>query len=260
MRKLFPIVAVAVFLICVVASFFLLQDFEIEISEADVQRTIDAQLEQGPIGYLGITLTIEEADVSFTERDGARLGVDLGAEGVGYAGTIDGDFASQIRYDAPRLYLADLKPLDFEAALDGESQEKIDDLRNIAQDFLKRQKNDMLSEEAKESLDRVVGDNRSKLKEIGVDGAYKFFEAMPIYNLKDAGFKGSAASLALKDIRFEQGKAIVTLSPLQAIIKILTALGIALLIALYFWALYFDFIGAPWRKKKEAKAASEEKT
>lgn len=259
MKKLFPVIAVTIFVICVIASFFFLRDFEIEISETDVQRTIDSELEKGPVAHLGITLTVNEARVNFTAADGARLGVDLAAEGFGYAGTIDGDFASKIRYDAPRLYLTDLKPLEFESALDSQTQEKIDDLRNIAQDFLKRQKNEMLSEEAKESLDRVVGSNQTKLEEFGVDGAYKFFEALPIYDLKQAGLKGSLASLALKDISFEDGTAIVTLSPLQAIIKILTALGIILLIALYLWAVYFDFLGAPWKRKKKEMFAPDER-
>ena len=241
MKKIFPFAAIAIFIICIAGSVLFLKDFDVEISEADVQQAIQSELDRGPISSRGVTLTVNAAQVSFTQTEGARISVDLEAEGYGYAGTIKGDFASQIRYDAPKFYLANLTPITFETAFDTKTQEKIDDLSNIAKDFLKRQKDDMLTEKAKESLDRVVGDNKSKLQELGEEAVYRFFETTPIYDLKKAGLKGSAASLALKDVRFEPGKAVVTLSPLQAILKVLSFLGFLLLLSLGVWFYIFGF-------------------
>ena len=78
----------------------------------------------------------------------------------------------------------------------------------------------MLSEEAKQSLDNIIGRNTENLNEIATSVTYKFFETLPIYNLNDAGLKGSVASLALKEVRFNEDAAVITLSPAQAIIKI----------------------------------------
>ena len=172
-------------------------------------------------------------------------------------GGVTGKFASGLRYDSPKVYLADLEPIEFETNFDSATQQKINDLANIATDFLNRKKEEASNDEVRDSLNRVLGDGESKLKEMAVSATYGFFETVPIYDLTSAGYKGSLASLALKDVRFEADRAVVVLSPIQAIIKILIGPGIMLLIALYYWATYFGFIGAPWNRKEDIKPLPE---
>lgn len=260
MKKLFPIFAFATFVIAVILSFVLLRDFEVDISETQVQNAIQAQIENGPIESRGVLLTINSGSVDFRDNNTALLSVDFEAEGLGYSGGVIGEFTSGLRYDSPKIYLSDLEPIQVETNFDSATQQKIDDLTNIAKDFLNRQKEEASSDEVRDSLDRVLGDSESKLKDMAVSTTYAFFETVPIYDLTSAGYKGSLASLALKDVRFEADRAVVVLSPIQAIIKILIGIGIILLIGLYFWATYFELIGAPWNKKKKVKAASEEKS
>ena len=106
----------------------------------------------------------------------------------------------------------------------------------------------MLSEEAKQSLDNIIGRNTENLNEIATSVTYKFFETLPIYNLNDAGLKGSVASLALKEVRFNEDAAVITLSPAQAIIKILSFIGAILLIAWTFLGFYI-----PRRKNNDVR-------
>ncbi|WP_416878600.1 hypothetical protein [Litorimonas sp.] len=166
MKKLFPIFALATFAIVVVLSFVLLRDFEIDISETQIQDSIQAQIERGPIESRGVLLTINSASVDFRENNTALLSVDFEAEGLSYSGGVTGKFASGLRYDSPKVYLADLEPIEFETNFDSATQQKIDDLTNIATDFLNRQKEEASNDEVRDSLNRVLGDGESKLKEM----------------------------------------------------------------------------------------------
>ena len=82
----------------------------------------------------------------------------------------------------------------------------------------------MLSDEAKKSLDNIVGRKSELVKELAVDATYKFFENMPIYDLNDAGLKGSIAAMALKKVEFTETEAIVTLSPSRVIARVVSAI------------------------------------
>lgn len=232
MKKIGLILAV-VFGGLFVATFFFAKDFDVRISEASAQQLIDDRMISDPISSLGVKLDIKSATIDFKANNTASVNVDFKAEGFGYSGEAKGDFATGIDYREPKIYLANLAPVDIALELDAESQGKVDDVKNVAKDFLQRQRSKMLSEEAKKSLDNIVGRNEDKIKELAVTATYKFFENLPIYDLNDAGIKGSLAALALKKVEFTETEAIVTLSPSRVIIRVLSAFFAFLAIMLY---------------------------
>ena len=59
------------------------------------------------------------------------------------------------------------------------------------------------------------------------------FESVPICDLRASGKTGMVASLALKDVKFTETSAIVTLSPVTALLRILSAIGLFCLCLLY---------------------------
>jgi len=232
---LFAVLAAAIFL----GGLLFAKDFDIEITEASVQQAIDTKIAEGPVDSRGVTLIINSATVDFKDNNTAKIIVDLGAEGFGYSGRVSGDVASGLRYDAPKIYLADLDPGTLETEFDPETEGKLNDLKNVASDFLARQRDDMLSEEAKQSLDNIVGRNEEKIAEYSAKAVDWFFTTIPIYDLNDAGIAGSLASLALRDVRFTENTAIVTLSPAQAIYKILSFIFAVLAVLALLWVFLF---------------------
>ena len=236
------------------ATFFFGKDFDVRISEASAQKMIDDNMISAPISSLGVNLDVKSATIDFKANNTAAVIVEFNASGYGYSGEVQGEFATGIDYRQPKIYLAKLAPVDIALELDKDSQGKVDDVTNVAKDFLQRQRDKMLSEDAKQSLDNIVGRNQEKIKELAVVATYKFFENLPIYDLTDAGLKGSVAAMALKEVRFTKTEAIVTLSPSRVIMRVLTAIFTFLAIMLYLSGgtlllLIPDFLGG--KKKKD---------
>lgn len=212
----------------IVGIFLFAKDIEVSITEEQVQTAIDAKIAQGPIQSRGISLTLKSASVDFKNNNTAEIITDFDADGFGYSGNMNGIFATGIRYKEPKIFLAEINPIEMSISGSEETNSKLEDVKNVATDFLKRQREEMLSDEAKESLDKIIGRNEDKAKELAIKATYAFFESLPIYDLRDAGAAGSLASLALKDVRFNETNAIVTLSPVKALIKILTFIALFL--------------------------------
>ena len=221
-------------------------DFELTLSEAQVQTAIDRKLAQGDIKHLGVTLAPNAAQIDFKANNTAQLAIDFDVSGFGHGANMGGRLTSALRYDSPRLYLGQLDTSDLTFKLDPDLEQKTGDVKNVATDFLKRKRDEMLSDDAKESFDRLVGVNDEKIKAASAKSVQWFLNSVPIYDLNDAGYKGSLASLALKDVRFTEQSAIVTLSPRQAVIKILLFLG-ALLMGLIGGLIYYSIASVPER-------------
>ena len=214
--------------------FIFVDDFNIELSETDVQTAIDQRIASGPLEHFGASLDLRAATIDFLPNNTAQLDVDFDASGFGYKGTVTGDMATGLDYRAPELFLAHLKLDDLSMTLDAQTNSKLKDVTNVAKDFLKRQREEMLTDEARESLDKLVTGENSALEQKMQAAVKWFITTIPIYDLNDAGAKGMAASLALKEVRFTEHSAIVTLSPRQAVLKIVSFIGICLMLAAFF--------------------------
>lgn len=230
MLKKIWIATLILFGLAALGVFLFAKDIEVVLTESTVQAAVDKKIDAGPIRSRGIELTLNSAIIDFKANDTAEIKVDFMADGFGYSGNILGDFASGIRYIEPEIFLNNIVPMKVEVSTDSRTENKIQDVKNVATDFLKRKRQEMLSEDAKQSLDSIVGRNEEAIKDFAITATYNFFESLPLYNLKNAGIKGSLASLALKDVRFTDSSAIITLSPVQALIKILSFVGLLLLI------------------------------
>jgi len=238
MLKKVSITTLILFGLATLGVFLFAKDVDFVLTESTVQAAIDKKIDAGPIRSRGIELTLNSAIIDFKANDTAEIKVDFMADGFGYSGNMLGDFASGIRYKEPEIFLNNIVPIKVEISTESGTGSKIQDVKNVATDFLKRQRQEMLSEDAKQSLDNIVGRNEEALKDFAITATYKFFETLPIYNLNNAGIKGSLASLALKDVRFTDSSAIITLSPVQALIKILSFVGLVLLILWYVSGFY----------------------
>ena len=56
------------------------------------------------------------------------------------------------------------------------------------------------------------------------------FEIIPIFDLRASGKAGRLVSLALKDVKFTEDAAIITFSPVTALLRVLMSIGMILLL------------------------------
>ena len=229
------ILGILVFLgLCVVGILLFAKDFEIKISEEMAQDVINAQIEAGPMRSLGMEITLKKAEVDFLADNTMKISADMETNALGYKHQVDGVFQSGISYRSPRLYLDNISPVSINIESDDETKNELDDLKSTARKFLQRQRDNSKSERNKGALDIIIGANSGEFQKTITAASYALFENFPIYNLNNAGYKGSLASLALKDVKFSEGYATITLSPVQALLRALAILGLILLVITYF--------------------------
>lgn len=214
--------------------FLFAKDFTIQVSEETAQKAIDAQIAKGPIKNLGLEITLKQAKIDFRDDNTTAITTEFNANALGYRGRVKGNFRSGLRYSSPRIYLDNIVPVEIDVQTDDETKNELSDLKSAARDFLKRQKDNTQNDDASKAIDSIIGKNSDEFQESIVKGAYAVFELIPLYNLESAGYKGSLANLVLKDVQFSEDYATITLSPVQALIKILMMIGTILLAILFF--------------------------
>ena len=223
----------AVLVLCGIGIVLFAKDFEVKISEQTAQEAINAQIEAGPVKKLGVKIELKKAEIDFRSDNTMKISADFGTETLGYRHTVDGIFQSGISYRSPRIYLDNISPVKVDVESDEKTKEELGEIKSAARKFLQRQKDRVQTEDTKAALDKVIGKNDEAFQETIIKASYGFFEFVPIYNLNNAGYKGSLASLALKDVYFTDDHAVVTLSPVQALLKILALIGLTLLVFIY---------------------------
>ena len=227
MKKLFKLLAV-LFSLAIAGIFLFVEDFEVSLTEAQVQSAIDNKISEGPTKYLGVELTLNQANVDFTADNKARINVNMDVDGLGFSTRISGVLGSGLRYESPNLYLSDLDYSELSFDMSTADSQSLSDLKSVAADFLRRQQEDGSNPNAPSETDY-----EAQAERYAREAVLWFFKSIPIYDLNDSGAAGSIASLALKDVLFTEDKAIVTLSPRLAVFKILIAIFTA--IAFLIW-------------------------
>ncbi len=211
------------------------KDIEIRVSEADAQAAIDQFMSAGNQEHFGITIVPNSLQIEFKANDRAKITTQTSLKGFGYSGEFDGVFMSGIDYRPTTLYLQDADLLRGGFSADETVTSELADMKKVAVNVLKRQR-EKLSEETGEAIDNSVEKN-TDLVEIHAENAVRnFVQNLPIYDVSKAGKYGMAAGLALKDVRFDENEAIVTLSPVTALLRVLGMLGLVLLAGLWFYA------------------------
>lgn len=223
-----------VLVLCAIGIVLFAKDFEVKISEETAQDAINAQIKAGPVKKLGVKIELKNAEVDFRADNTMKISADFATETLGYRHEVDGIFQSGISYRSPRIYLDNISPVKVDVESDEKTKEELGEIKSAARKFLQRQKERVKSEDNKAVLEAVIGKDVEAFQENIISATYGFFERIPIYNLKSAGYKGSLASLALKDVRFTDDHAVITLSPVKALLRILGIIGVILLILSYF--------------------------
>ena len=220
----------AVLVLCGIGIVLFAKDFEVKISEQTAQEAINAQIEAGPVKKLGVKIELKKAEIDFRSDNTMKISADFGTETLGYRHTVDGIFQSGISYRSPRLYLDNISPVKVDVQSDEETKEELGEIKSAARKFLQRQKIITKSENNKALLEKAIGKDFDAFQGNIVKATYRFFEFIPIYDLNNAGYKGSFASLALKDVQFTDDYAVITLSPVKALLRLLGIIGTILLI------------------------------
>ena len=215
--------------LCVIGILLFVKDFEVKISEEDAQSAFNAQLDAPPIRRLGVEIEIHSATLDFQPDNTMKFDTEFTADVLGYSSNVNGTFQSGIRYASPKIYLDDISPAEVNISTDEDTRKELAEIKSAAQKFLDRQKNRMGGGE-----EPPAKTDNSELKKSIERATYAFFEYIPIYDLNNAGYKGSMASLALKDVRFHEDYVLVTLSPKQAMLRILAIISFILLLIGWF--------------------------
>jgi len=209
------------------------KDIEITVSEAEAQSAINDFMTQEGHVSLGVSIFPKNISIDFKASNRAKIKSDVALDGHGYAGQFSGEFASGINYHRPRLYLDDLKLIDGGFTTDETTQSELEDLKKVAADILRRQREERKPEDPNIAFDNSKAKNTQLVEKFTVSATKAFLENIPIYNVANSGKTGLAASLALKDVRFTEDAAIITLNPVTALLRILAMLGIVCLVLLY---------------------------
>lgn len=210
------------FLVAFGVVMYISQPVNVRISEFQAQEMLDSQIGTPVSGRLGVTVTAKELHIDFRNDDRLALDAELILRGFGQEGRASGTIRSGIRYDSPYIYLRDMNTADLRVDLDTNTDRRLSDLATVIGDRLRREREAIKDEAAGEAFDRLVR-----------DGAVALAGMVPIYDLRDAGIKGSVAALALDGVRFEEEAVILTLSSRAALLRILTFLGLIALLVTY---------------------------
>lgn len=218
-KKIFLAIIILILLL-MGAVFLFAKDIEISVSEDEAQQAINEFLAAGEHQYKRMRISPEYISINFQAGNRAQIECDIDLEIQNYPGQFIGKFSSSVEYRRPRLYLSKLELLEGGFSTDKETQSELHDLKKSALDILNRQRNG----------ENIKTDNTIFLEGIVVSATKAFFERIPIYDIRDSGKAGFAASLALKDVRFTEDTAIIILSPVTALLRMLAILGSILLV------------------------------
>ena len=233
MLKKIAFIFTAFIIILMGAVFLFAENIEITVSELDAQSAINSFLIQEGHVSLGVSISPNNISIDFKADNSAQIKCDVALNGHGYAGQFNGEFGAGINYHRPFFYLNELILIEGGFTTDEETQSELNDLKKVAIDVLRRQREAHKPEEPTISFDNSNAKNTQLVEKFTISTTKAFLENIPIYNVASSGKTGVAASLALKDVRFTEDVAIITLSPVTALLRILAMLGICCLFLIY---------------------------
>ena len=231
MFKKTALIVTSITLLLMAVIFLFAKDIEISVSEIDAQLAIDDFLESEGSQRFGIVISPNYISIDFKADNRAQIKSEMVLEGHGYLGQFDGKFSTGIAYRIPRLYLDELELIDGGFLTDDETQSELSELKSAALNVIRRKRKSFEAENRDTTSNQS---NEDFVEQLILSGTKTVFENIPIYDLRRSGKTGAVASLALKDVRFTDDAAIITLSPVTALLRILAALGLFCLFVAYY--------------------------
>lgn len=213
------------------AVFLFAKDISISVSEIEAQAAIDEFLASSDPQTMGVKISPTYVKVDFKGGNRAHIESEIALDGHGYRGKFDGTFSAGIDYRVPRLYLDELQLIDGGFLTDDQTETELSELKNAAINVLRRKRKSLSAEKANNTNSQTSED---LMEEFIIKATKSLFETIPIYDLRRSGAVGTAASLALKDVRFTEDAAVITLSPVTALLRILAAIGFTCLLVAWF--------------------------
>ena len=215
------------------AVFLFAKDIEVSVSEHEAQSAIDDFLASEGHNNRSIRVSPKNISLDFKADNSAEITSDLLIDGFGYSGQFDGKFAAGIDYHRPRLYLDEISLIEGGFLTDGATQSELNDLKKVTIDIVRRQRSNHEQDESKTSSNNTDLDDTEFVEKVIISTTKTFFENIPIYDVSNLDKAGLVASLALKEVHFIEDAAIVTLSPVTALLRILGILGLLALTVLW---------------------------
>jgi len=231
MLKKIAAAIIAITLLLMGAVFLFAKDIDIAVSETEAQTAIDAYLSSNAPESLGVRLSPENVSIDFKANNTAQVETFILIDGHGYTGQFNGAFATGIKYSVPKLYLDNLQLMEGGFKADKATQSDLQNLKNSVINIVERKRRQDTETDSKIGADRTSNDF---VEDIILKSTKFVFESAPIFDLRTSGKAGMLASLALKDVKFTEVSAIVTLSPVTALLRILSAIGFFFLAITWF--------------------------
>ena len=213
------------------AVFLFAKDVDITVSEIEAQTAIDEYLSANNPNRLGVSFSPQNISIDFKSNNTAQVKSNMLIDGHGYIGQFDGAFATGIDYRVPRLYLDDLQLIEGGFQADDSTLSDLKELQKSVIDIVEHQRKNDAEFNSKIGLDRSSDDF---VESVILKSTKVVFESIPIFDLRASGKTGVAARLALKDVKFTEDTAIITFSPVTALLRILMTIGLVCLVVARF--------------------------
>jgi hypothetical protein len=230
MFKKIALIIVVTVLLLMGAVFLFAKDIEISVSEKEARLAINEYLSNTDNQNVGVRVSPKTVILDFKADNSATIKSVARIDGHGYSGLFDGEFKTGVDYRPPRLYFDEINLKDGGFSIDHHTQSELEDLKKVAIDVLRRQQKDDAPQDTRQSTGNSNDKSEAVIEKLISAATLSFFERIPIYDISRSGKKGMVASLALKDVRFTEETATITLSPVTALLRILAALGMILLV------------------------------
>lgn len=206
----------------------------VSVSEADIQKRVDAAL---PLTISRLGGTVEVRTVALNTREDGT--VQVSGSGDVRALGLDGDVAfsgvSRIVYEDGALYLRDLGVDDVRITPTAETAERVEGRKKILSTAVQRFRDSVSGGDAEtaEAFDAEGAALIALVKTRVTEAADKFISDTPVYDLKNGSWKVRMAAHALKDISVNDAGITVEISPFKFFLFLMKNVGLAIIAVLF---------------------------
>lgn len=207
------------------ASFFIDDEYTVEIKQEEAQAKINAIL---PIkmSKFGIDVSVNTMLMSFQKDNKVLIESDFSASGFGESVDGKGVAVTSVDYVSGDIFLKDPVLKSFNSSFNESGS--IDDKKSVAIGVWNKFKSKVINTEdthVNKALERIKDSQVAKIKIMLIDTLKKKIDETPIYSLNGKDLKHSVAAMALKEIKFHDKYLSVKLS----VVKFLSSLAIKIL-------------------------------
>ena len=218
-----------------VAALLFIPEIEIRITEDQVHDTLDDHI---PLSHdVGVAIIeVRDANVQFFgdgETGSVGLAAKISVDSFGLGGKGSADTISRLRYSRGAFYLTDMKLDDFEVKPTAATRVKLLAWKKAVETFLDDLGEDIRDREGEAAFEDFLT-RRETIGPLLRDALDEALGDVPVYRL-DNSVAQTAVWMALKDVRFENRVAVVTLTPVRLILMLAALLLVAVVGAVMLW-------------------------